>query len=219
MSGKNCLTQKGDKLAFDQNTRLIHDNCYVDAYDNQTRGPGDYRVNNLRDCKCGAPKARKLCLSQPNVNFADGYGNSGINGCNIDVDSELRNNRKGMTNLNCIQNLNTRPYSTVPYMGRGVGDVKNELDIKQGKQTWVSRSCNTLSDMDYTKYHMTPLLDDLRNNIQNPNNLVQENASEDWVRGGIPSRQLVRNKEFLESCGYKENGNAWVNPKNAGKLN
>ena len=215
MSNKNCLIQKGGRLDFHQNTALIHDNCYVDAYDTQTRGPGDYSMSNLRDCKCGAPKARKLALSQPNVNFADGFGNSGINGCNIDVDSELRNNRKGLTNLNCIQNLNQRPYATVPFMGRGVGDVKNELDIKQGKQTWVSRSCNTLSDMDYTDYHMIPLLDDVRKNVQNPGNLVQEVAADDWVRGGIPSRQLIKNKEFLESCGYKETGNAWVNPNNA----
>ena len=215
MSGKNCLTQKGSKLSFDQNTRLIHDNCYVDAYEMQTSGPGNYARNNLRDCRCGAPKARKLCLSQPNVNFGDGFGNSGINGCNIDVDSELRNNRKGLTNLNCIQTLSERPFKTVPYMGRGVGDIKSELDIKQGKQTWVSKSCNTLADMDYTDYHMTPLIDDVRKNIQNPNNLVEEAAAEDWVRGGIPSRQLIRNKEFLESCGYKETGNAWVNPNNA----
>lgn len=215
MSGKNCLTQKGHELNFDQNTRLIHDNCYVDAYEMQTSGPGNYARNNLRDCRCGAPKARKLCLSQPNVNFGDGFGNSGINGCNIDVDSELRNNRKGLTNLNCIQTLSERPFKTVPYMGRGVGDIKSELDIKQGKQTWVSKSCNTLADMDYTDYHMTPLIDDVRKNIQNPNNLVEEAAAEDWVRGGIPSRQLIRNKEFLESCGYKETGNAWVNPHNA----
>ncbi len=214
MSGKNCIKQKGDKLAFDGNTRLIHDNCYVDAWENQTRGPGDYARNNLRDCACGAPNARNLCLSQPNVNFADGYGNSGMNGCNIDVDSELRNNRKGLTNLNCIQNLNTRIFTTVPYMGRGVGDIKNELDIKQGEQTWVSRSCNVLADMDYTDYHMIPLIDEVRKNIQNPNNLIQEAASDDWVRGGIPSRQLVRNKEFLESCGYKEGENTWVNPNN-----
>ena len=218
MSGKNCMIQKGKALNFDRNTRLIHDECYVDAYDAQTRGPGDYKTNNLRDCRCGAPKAHKLALSQPNVNFADGFGNSGMNGCNIDIDSELRNNRKGITNLNCIQNLNERPFLTVPYMGRGLGDVSSELDIKQGKQTWVSRSCNTLADMDYTDRHMIPLLDEVRQNIQNPNNLVQEAASEDWVRGGIPSRQLVRNKEFLESCGYKDEGNAWINPRNAANV-
>ena len=192
---------------------LKYDTCSYKQVLSESVGPGEYQLNMpFVACDDCFSKDPQLILQRSGVSVAKNIPM-------VDVDSELRNNRKGLTNLNCIQNLNTRPYTTVPYMGRGVGDVKNELDIKQGKQTWVSRSCNTLSDMDYTDYHMIPLLDDLRNNIQNPNNLVQENASQDWVRGGIPSRQLVRNKEFLESCGYKEDGNAWVNPKNTGKLN
>ena len=41
----------------------------------QNGGPGDYARNNLRDCRCGAPKLVTK-LSQPNVNFGDGFGNS-----------------------------------------------------------------------------------------------------------------------------------------------
>ena len=111
---KNCVTQKGKELNFYGNAQLIHDNCYMDAYLKQTQAPGKYSISNLRSCVCEAPKARKLSLSQPSINFADGYGNSAINGCNIDVDSELRNNHKGVTNLNCIQTLNERPFLTVP---------------------------------------------------------------------------------------------------------
>ena len=96
-------------------------------------------------------------------------------------------------------------------MGRGLGDIASELDIKQGKQTWVSRSCNTLADMDYTDRHMIPLLDEVRQNIQNPS-LVQESAAEDWVRGGIPSRQLVRNNEFLGEL-WLQDQHTWINQK------
>ena len=39
--------------------------------------------------------------------------------------------------------------------------------------------------MDYTDYHMIPLLNDVRKSIQNPGNLVQEVAADDWVRGGM----------------------------------
>ena len=35
--------------------------------------------------------------------------------------------------------------------------------------------------------------------VQKPNHIIY-----DWTRGGDPSRQLVKNKEYLENCGYKK---------------
>ena len=52
------------------------------------------------------------------------------------------------------------------------------------------------------------MIEKLEKNVQNTKHIVNEDASPDWVRGGIPSRQLVRNKEFLEKCGFKLKGHA-----------
>ena len=40
----------------------------------------------------------------------------------------------------------------------------------------------------------------LKNNVQNPKHLIPEDVKIDWVRGGIPSRQLVRDIEYKERC-------------------
>ena len=174
----------------------------------------NYFRNNLRSQVCEAPEARKMALTQPNVNFTDGYGYSAMNGCNIDVDSGLRNNPDVLTNKKCIQTLNERPYLTVPFMGRGTGDINSELDVLQGENTFVRKGCNTLAGYDYSERHFVPMIKKLEKTVQDTKHIVNEDASADWVRGGIPSRQLVRNKEFLEKCGFKLKGHAWMNEHN-----
>tara|TARA_B100000674_G_C37829852_1_gene910022 strand:- start:491 stop:1138 length:648 start_codon:yes stop_codon:yes gene_type:complete len=211
---KNNFNQNNSKLNFDVQSNMINDACYVDSYLKQTQGPGEYFRSNLRSQVCEAPTARNLALSQPNVNFADGYGYSAMNGCNIDVDSNLRNNTEALTNKKCIQTLNERPYKTVPFMGRGLGDINQELDVLQGVSTFVNKSCNTLAEYDYSDRHFIPMIEKLEKNVQNTKHIVNEDASPDWVRGGIPSRQLIRNKEFLEKCGFKLKGHTWMNEQN-----
>ena len=46
-----------------------------------------------------------------------------------------------------------------------------------------------------------PMIDHLRNSIQDPIHIVTESALNGWVRGGAPSRQIVRDIEYLERCG------------------
>ena len=46
-----------------------------------------------------------------------------------------------------------------------------------------------------------PMIDHLKNNIQNPQHIVPEVALDGWVRGGAPSRQIVKDIEYLERCG------------------
>ena len=50
----------------------------------------------------------------------------------------------------------------------------------------------------------------IKNNIQNPKHIVLEDSMKSWVRGGQPSRQVVRNSEWLKRCGYKYNGRFWT---------
>ena len=45
--------------------------------------------------------------------------------------------------------------------------------------------------------------DHLRNNIQDPVHIVPEVALDGWIRGGAPSRQIVKDIEYLEKCGSK----------------
>jgi len=36
------------------------------------------------------------------------------------------------------------------------------------------------------------MIPNLKENIQNPNNLITEDAAPGWVRGGLPSRAYIR---------------------------
>ena len=40
------------------------------------------------------------------------------------------------------------------------------------------------------------------------NHIIDENHG--WVRSGVPSRQMIRNKDYLEKCGYKYDGKQWI---------
>ena len=88
-------------------------------------------------------------------------------------------------------------------MGRGSGDSFLEAQLRPGEATLEKKQCNTLSGINIPNVdpnHM-PMIDHLRNNVQNPVHIIHHDALEGWVRGGAPSRQIVRDIEYLERCG------------------
>ena len=60
---------------------------------------------------------------------------------------------------------------------------------------------------------MYPLIPCIKDNIQNKKHLIEEENG--WVRSGVPSRQIIRNKDYLHKCGYVYDGKYWK--KNNGK--
>ena len=163
-------------------------------------------MGNYNDCTCEALYTKELSLQSPALFFKDGYGWTSRDGCNIDKDSKLRN-ADNLTNKREINQLFTRPYSTVPYMGRGEGDVCTESKLRSAEDTSQKRPCNNLAGIYIDRF--TPQLPCIRQNIQNPRNLIPEDTDRAWVRGGQPSRQIIRNKNYLKKCGFKYNGKLW----------
>ena len=74
------------------------------------------------------------------------------------------------------------------------------------KETNINKkSVSKLSEASYIKYYQTPLLKSVHDKITNPANSVEGVASEGWVRGGIPSRELTRDKEYFNTySSYQE---------------
>ena len=175
-------------------SRLIHDNCEFKTYNRQSKIIGNYMVNNLTSLGC-ENNISKIVFEQPNIYYRDGYGNSSLNGCNIDKDSCMRNGSMITNQGNNPQQLFERPFLTVPYMGRGVGNSCTESELLTGDQTGTKRQCNTLSEITIDNY-FTPLVSCLQSNVQNPQNLIPEVAKTGWVRGGVPSRQIVKNINY-----------------------
>ena len=58
------------------------------------------------------------------------------------------------------------------------------------------RSVNNLSEKSYIKYHQTPLLPAVKDRIDNSTK-IESDASEGWIRGGVPSRELTRDSDYM----------------------
>jgi hypothetical protein len=76
-------------------------------------------------------------------------------------------------------------------MGRGRGNQELESKLQQSEFVRTGRECGTVSET-FLSGQFTPLIPHLEANVQNPKNLVSEAAADGWIRGGIPSRQYVR---------------------------
>lgn len=75
----------------------------------------------------------------------------------VEQDSELRLNPDGMTNPRERVQLVERPFGTVPYMGRGGGDVELETMLLPGTEERDMKSCLPKSTagvdrLDYTMH-------------------------------------------------------------------
>jgi hypothetical protein len=136
-----------------------------------------------------------LATTQPGIMYNGGY-NTGAGGCNIDNSSKLLIGSI-QTHPRCHIDLFQRPFATVPYLGRGSVNPVMESQIQQGEQIVNKKSVTNLSEKSYVTYHSTPLLPSIKEKVSNPANCVEGVASEGWIRGGIPSRELTRDKDFF----------------------
>mgnify|MGYP001058048708 CR=1 FL=1 len=182
---------------FDNLTRLGDDVCYNTERTKQNSSYGSYNVTNYFSNDCGLQKPLALATQQPNVFVNGGYGTVGAGGCNVDSDSNLRIGSV-QTNPKAKISLYTRPFTTVPYLGRGPARPVEEARLQQGDNVRGKKSCSTISETEYEN-HYTPMIPSVKATISNPSNLVESSASKGWIRGGLPSRELVRDNQYLQS--------------------
>jgi hypothetical protein len=145
---------------------------------------------------CPMSSAIDFATSQPNVNFT-GSHQVGINGCNIDQNSEL--SMSALSKPKCRISLFERPFVTVPFLGRGKSNPVLESQIQQGDIANNRKSVNPSSEVCYMGYSNTPMIPSLQATVTNPANLVEGVAAEGWIRGGLPSRELTRDKDYAET--------------------
>jgi hypothetical protein len=175
---------------FNINDRLGLDSSVDDQRSIQDKKSSAYLLENYRPF-CPMSSAIDFATSQPNV-FYNGSNPVGINGCNISESSELLYTK--ITKPANKLTLEPRLFLTVPYLGRGVGDVELEDQLKQGKTVINKKSVNNTTEISYQNYSNYPLIDEIQSKINNPKYLVEGVADKSWVRGGQPSRELARSK-------------------------
>ena len=183
-----------DTFTLDQKTSLKSDEAAINYNELQSSGPGNYFIDNMYGCDCSLEKAREVQLRQPAINFNGGKGWIGEEGCLIDKDSELRFEES--TNKKYINQLTTGLNQG--FFGKGPYDVDSESKIRDSLIVKVDRPCNVLSGVSTYDLNVTPMIEKLNKEIQDPKNIIPEDSLNSWVRGGLPSRQIARNKEYLE---------------------
>lgn len=182
---------------FDNLSRIGNDACTQDQNTIQNINASNYLLQNyfINDCSMKQPIA--LATTQPGIMYNGGSG-SGAGGCNIDSSSNLLIGSI-QTHPRCKISLFQRPFATVPFLGRGSVDPVLEAQIMQGELLTNKRSVNKLSEKSDIKYQITPLIPSVKDRVTNPVYSVEGVASEGWVRGGIPSRDLTRDRDFYNS--------------------
>jgi hypothetical protein len=180
---------------FDNMSRIGLDDCNISQTDIQNVATCNYLTQNYFASDCSMKNPIALATSQPGIMYNGGF-NSGAGGCNINASSNLLIGSI-QTHPRCHIDLFQRPFATVPYLGRGSVNPVMESQIQQGEQIVNKRSVNPLSEKSYIKYHQTPLLPVIQQRMSNSSNKIESDASEGWIRGGVPSRELTRDSDFF----------------------
>ena len=194
---QKCSTNIVDKeFSLNNQVSLHYDPATSTLRDKQSIGIGNYHLDNMYGCDCELKEARSVQLSEPTVNFNSGTGWMGENGCLIDNDTKLRT--KNLTNKNYIHQL--KNLQNQGFFGKGTYDVNTESVIRNSNITKVDRPCNVLSGSSTLEYSLTPMIGSLKSTIQNTKYLIQEDSLQTWPRGGLPSRQIMKNNDYNNRC-------------------
>jgi hypothetical protein len=185
----NCVRTSNKKFSLNDLTRLTQTDGYKTVSEKASEQVGNYALQNFNSCECTADQQRQLSLAHPTVQFRDGHGWTSMNGCNIDKDSNIRN-AKRLTNTREIHQLHPREVLTEPLKLKGTFNQDTESDLLFSKQTTQKRNKNNLSSV--SKDRFVPQIKSLKNNIQNPVHYITEDNDKQWKRGGMDTRNIVR---------------------------
>lgn len=180
---------------FNQLTRIGDDSCDKSQRNVQNANASTYMLNQFRP-DCPMSNAMDFALSQPNVNYTGSY-QLGIGGCNVDESSELI--MSTLSRPRCKLSLIQRPFLTVPFLGRGNSNPVLESQIQQGDLANNRKSLTNLTEVSHIKYSNVPMIPSLQASVTNPANLIEGVAAEGWIRGGLPSRDLVKDNDYTKS--------------------
>jgi len=184
-------------MEFNRNTNINNDNCF-NEFQNMNNDkmfqysflPSVINNKNIRNSYISSTK---------NVGMLQD-SNYDINGETIDTSTILRNGTEHLEKSK--RELDTRLFPGAPFMSRGQSVIKNtdlSSRLKYGEDTRVSKSGNYVSS--YSANNFIPLVPNLAENVQNTDHIIPTF----WVRGGMSTRSVLRNADYLKTCGFKKN--------------
>lgn len=133
-------------------------------------------------------KHMNMALNNLTVNFKSTLG--GLPGYAIDDESALIPTYQHYEKLQ----LHQRPFLTVPYLGRGPGNIDVETTLKQGESVHERKSTSTIMDKAYINYNEYPLDSELQKRFSDASRSIEELAMNGWIRGGASTREVNMQK-------------------------
>lgn len=203
---QKCSESNTDiNFGLEQKGSLKSDPAVINLEIQQSIGAGNYFLDNMYGCDCGLETARNIQLNQPNINFNGGKGWMGENGCMIDKDSDLRlgsSESEKLTNKNYIHQLPN--LLNQGFFGKGTFDVDTENSLYNADMITEQKPCNPLSGSTTLPYSITPMIAKLEEEVQDTQHIIPEDSYDAWVRGGLPTRQIVRNIDYMKRIQEKK---------------
>ena len=175
---------------FDSMSRIGNDNVSINQRNIQNMNNANYHLENYYP-NCTMSSAIDFATKQPQV-FYKGSHEGGIKGCEINVNNELKYTH--ITKPSCKLSLATRPFLTVPYLGRGVGDTDTEFSLRTGENNLNKKTVNQLMENDFSNHKNYPLIASLEKSFSDSSYKIEEDAMDGWSRTGISARNHAKDK-------------------------
>lgn len=168
-----------DTLDSDASTRIRKD------VDNNRYA--NYMLGGVGPNALGTPKDLHVMFAtqQPGILYYGLNNGNGLHGDIVDYDSQLTFKSVGINRPAPADKTQMfqRPFVTVPYLGRGVGNPVIESQLLQGEQTYDPRSISTAMESSTLKF-LPPVNLVMQNKVDN-SAFIQESVA------GIQTRKSV----------------------------
>jgi hypothetical protein len=189
LKNENNCSNFNQKFKIDELTRLNDDVCYNSGELGQNNTINDYMLSNYASCDCSLNNVIDVSTNNRGLTVKDGYG---VSECNINKDTELRHGSQ-KKRYKVDQQLFPRPFLTTPLISKG--EHKPDLESRMLSSLQNVRHSQMQNVSEENIY--TPLTPNIAATVQDPKHIIQENVNVNWLRGGIPSRQSVRDYDYF----------------------
>lgn len=189
LKNENNCSNFNQKFKIDELTRLNDDVCYNSGELGQNNTINDYMLSNYASCDCSLNNVIDVSTNNRGLTVKDGYG---VSECNINKDTELRHGSQ-KKRYKVDQQLFPRPFLTTPLISKG--EHKPDLESRMLSSLQNVRHSQMQNVSEENIY--TPLTPNIAATVQDPKHIIQENVNVNWLRGGIPSRQSVKDYDYF----------------------
>ena len=145
-----------------------------------------------------------FATSQPTMMIAGTVHGHGLTGSSTDNESNILFKMVNERPLEKLQ-LMSRPFTTIPYLGRGSCDPTLESQLQQGEIVSDKKSVSTIMDKSFSKYALYPTDNKMEERVNDTRFTVEEAAMNGWVRGGAATREMS-NDPYLKQ-NHRPSGN------------